>query len=212
MFKFVVTRYASIATMAGLLVPVSALAGEAWSHVGVDQWQSAHSGIAELEQTATTHASVNLPGQARAQSDSTGAQRETFVGRGSQEQEVHSTAGIEWEDWSWPSAAAAYTSGKVAQGQSASSILPIDQQQSGSTVQKSQVGDTVSRSEVSGSQSLVILDPVAGQEQRMSGSTGATGFIDPPVPPCGYCGSFASLFGGRLEQTVRVFVRNVLTF
>ena len=195
-----------------MFVPMVALAGTAWSSVDVDQNQHAWGNSSvDLTQTATIATEVNLDGQAVASSKSSGSQAAWFHGKGHQSQWLGAGSGITWEDWTWPSATTAWTTGGVKQHQNAWSDQPIKLHETAGTWQKSRVGTTSSVADGSIEQNNVGVVGDAAQDQQITGKTSADGFVDLPAPSCFSCDTW-SFFGGKLIQTVRVFVQNVLEF
>lgn len=210
----IMKKMAATAVMgATLLLPMATFAADAWSSAVVSQSQfGGAAGKADATQNAQIVADVEIAGQARATTVTTGSQGLWNAGKFSQNQTLAGSANIWWEPTSWPSEAKATTSGGFWQKQNAWGGSPLTLTQDGKTWQNSQIGTTRGTLDATAKQHQTGIIGDAGQSQDASGSTGVAGaFIEPPFPTCNSC-DISWLFGGKLTQTVKVFVQNVLDF
>jgi hypothetical protein len=205
-------RFGTLLTAATAL-PIGAFAGDAWSVASVEQSQSAwapHHDV-RFHQDATILTSNNLGSQATAQAESTGTQDLKFKGRGTQSQQLTASTALSWEDGKWPAEATAHSEAGIEQKQSARSRSPITMKENAQVWGKARVGDTTSFFDVRAHQKNVGAKGTASQKQNLAGATHAEGFVNPPFPPC-HQTCHSAWFGGKLVQTVHVFVQNILTF
>lgn len=219
------TKYIPLAAFIGLLsfglltLPAHAdtAAGNAgaWSTVDVHQQQTVTDISPQLymEQNAETLTTVQFGKQAAAVSHQVGHQSHegTHV-KGSQTQDLHSTADIQWKKNTWPSWTTADTSGSVDQTQSHWSNHPMWSEQYALNEQATRVGKGKSAVKSSlESETHQLVDGGIGdvhQAQTNSGATHAEGYTNPPFPKKF---SFKGI-GGTLRQFVNVTVENILSF
>lgn len=207
--------YGIFALMLALLaLPAAAHAGEAWSTVTVNQWQTGSSSTGvDMQQTASAGINTVIDGQAQANAAVDGAQVLWFQGNATQQQQLTAGGGVTWDSNTSPSATTAASYATLAQNQQVWSAQPIRFGQGGTVNTHAAVGSTHSASTGTVNQANVGTTGDAQQSQSISGQSQAQGTIYPPQPVCSWswCTS-ASTAAGQLVQTVTVSVQNVFTF